>query len=584
LVVIAGPGSGKTRTLVERARVILAGEPDSNLAFVTFTRTSRRDTKKKLQNVLSADRETRAQDFPRVSTLHGFAKSVVHKAPSVVGLTPGFVVVVPDKEQAIILEEVIQDLGLDISQVALRKVIAYQKNTGVLMGLDTIDPAGLSQATARYEQLCCFYDAIDIEGLVNAATTIVDIGAIDLPPLYFHADEFQDLNVSDQKLVQALLSKGQQDVVVVGDDDQSIYGRRDAKPQGIRDLFGDSQWEKVTFDKCHRLPPHILRATQALIKQHQGPRLDKKIQIPADDGRRVPMSICTTDDIEIELVASVMKQEIQKGKDEPKLSYRDFMVLCPTRGIANSCAKRLQEKWGIPVRQVGPKSIPDDLWRILLLLRMASGDDSLALRQWLELLNLPPDWIRELRDQALAQEKTLFDLVRESANVKLRQFMKDLAALRAVRDDPAELLQKAKFLAGISALPFEIEATSLSGLISELYEEYGLLDTEETDTQDDEVLVTTLHSSKGLEAAVVFIVQLNTRYMPNQSRDRDEELRVLYVGMTRAKKELYLSSSYIFDTKKSYRYPSPSPFLTAINGHLKVQKISRKKSTKKRAR
>lgn len=96
LVVVAGPGSGKTRTLVERARAILASDSKLNVAFVTFTRTSRRDTKKKLDSVLSADQSTRGQDFPRVSTLHGFAKGIVHKAPSTVGLNHSFsVLVVP---------------------------------------------------------------------------------------------------------------------------------------------------------------------------------------------------------------------------------------------------------------------------------------------------------------------------------------------------------------------------------------------------------------------------------------------------------------------------------------------------------
>ena len=107
------------------------------------------------------------------------------------------------------------------------------------------------------------------------------------------------------------------------------------------------------------------------------------------------------------------------------------------------------------------------------------------------------------------------------------------------------------------------------------------MDSEDVATETDEVLVTTLHSSKGLEAEIVFIVQLSDRYVPNPSRDRDEELRVLYVGMTRAKKELYLSSSYVFDAKKKPRYPSPSPFLKSIQAHLEVRKVSRAKPKKK---
>src|SRR5436309_735203 len=166
LVVVAGPGSGKTRTLVERARVILVSDSDLNVAFVTFTRTSRRDTKKKLESVLSTDEETEGQDFPTVSTLHGFAKSIVHKAPAVVGLDHGFCVLVPDIEQELILGEVIDDLSLTISSAKLRKAVASHKNTGVAAVPEGVDSPQISAALERYEKLCRFYNAVDIEGLV----------------------------------------------------------------------------------------------------------------------------------------------------------------------------------------------------------------------------------------------------------------------------------------------------------------------------------------------------------------------------------------------------------------------------------
>ncbi len=579
MVVVAGPGSGKTRTLVERARVILANDSQSNVAFVTFTRTSRRDTQKKLEGAIRRDAETEDLDFPRVSTLHGFAKSIVHQAPALVGLDRNFCVLVPDVEQELILSEVIYDFSLTISSAKLRKAIASHKNTGVAIIPNGVDSVQIFAVIERYEELCRFYNAVDIEGLVINATRIVEEGTLELPPLFFHADEFQDLNESDQRLVATLIGKGQHEVVVVGDDDQSIYGVRDAKPGGIRELFTHPDWEKVAFRTCHRLPAHVLRASQALIQRHLGPRIDKGIKIPADDGRRVRTSVCTTDDIEIELVAKLVRKEIEESKGN--LSYKNFMVLCPTRAIANKFAERLMDKWNIPVRSLARKSIPDELWRILLMLRMAKADDDLALRQWLGVLSISPDEIRQIRDVALGEGKTLFELVRESPIETLRLFIQGLEDLRRSRLNPGELLKKAKFLAGVSELPLKGEITGLSRLISQLYEEYGLLDSEETDTETDEVLVATLHSSKGLEAEVVLIVQLSSRYMPNPSRDRDEELRVLYVGMTRAKKELYLSHSYVFDAQKRRSCPSQSPFLKLIPNHLDVRKVCRAKRKKK---
>jgi len=355
------------------------------------------------------------------------------------------------------------------------------------------------------------------------------------------------------------------------------------RPEGIREIFAGQDWEKVVFPKCHRLPPHVQRASQALIQNHRGPRIDKKIKIPKDDGRRVSTFVCTTEGIEVEFVAGLIAKEMnERAKAGKKLSYKDFMILCPAGTIANRFAKALKEKWKVPVRRMARKTIPDDHWRILLVLRMVDRDDNLALRQWLEVGGIPHEKIIQLRDKAISEKDTLFDVVRKSKSKNLKRFIKELEGLRKTRDDLPELLKKAKFLAGVATLPFETTVESLPSLITGLYEEYGLLETEEKDTETHEVLVTTLHSSKGLEAEVVFIVQLSSRYMPNLAHVRDEELRVLYVGMTRAKQELYLSSSYLFDPQKRRLLPSMSPFLTLIKPHLSIQKVSRRKPQKKK--
>ncbi len=422
LAVVAGPGSGKSRTLVERARRILSNDSASRVSFVTFTRTSRRDTKKKLEEVLGKDRAEGDLDFPKVSTLHGFAKSILHKAPQVVGLRPYFSVLVPDKEQQIILEEVLKDVGLEVSPKSLWRTIARYKNTGDLEPPAGADREKFVKATERYEELCRFYNALDIEGLVKGATEAVKSGRLAFGQLYLHIDEYQDLNRADQDLVEALLASGSHEVVVVGDDDQSIYGAlRDARPEGIRELFVNPAWEKVAFRKSHRMPAHILRASQALIKNHRAPRLDKGIEIPEDDGRRISTYICTTDEIEIELVASLINKERRERKKNGKdLSYADFLVLCPTKAIGNTFAKQLKEKWNIPVRRVSPRSVPDELWRVLLVLRMVVRDDDLALRQWLNILEIPRTNIEQIRGTALHEKKRLFEAARESGIATLQ--------------------------------------------------------------------------------------------------------------------------------------------------------------------
>jgi len=131
LVVVAGPGTGKTRTLVERMIKLLSEDSTRAVSFVTFTRTSQRDTRRKIEDVLGPSAfEESVVEFPRTSTLHTYAKSLVHRYATRLGRNPNFSVLIEDKgEKALLLDELISDLGLQLDIEEVRKGISCLRST-----------------------------------------------------------------------------------------------------------------------------------------------------------------------------------------------------------------------------------------------------------------------------------------------------------------------------------------------------------------------------------------------------------------------------------------------------------------------
>lgn len=410
LVVVAGPGTGKTRTLVERMIKLLSEDSTRAVSFVTFTRTSQRDTRRKIEDVLGPSAfEESVVEFPRTSTLHTYAKSLVHRYATRLGRNPNFSVLIEDKgEKALLLDELISDLGLQLDIEEVRKGISCLRSTNSWPDDFPASPSDRIQIIRHFEALLLFYNTFDIEGLVISACKILEDFADVLPPLYLQVDEYQDLNPNDQQLVQLAASHPSSQVVVVGDDAQSIYGFRFANYRGMRELWDSPEWEHVPFPDCHRLPCHVQNAAQALIanENYLGGRLNPR----QDDGRRIRTMQCTTSSVQMSAVGKsilYLKSRGQNQEGQP-LSYKDFMVLCPASNFVDSLAKTLQSELAIPTKLRVKASIPSDYWRLLLVLRMLHSEDSLALRQWLSISGLSDEEITDIRRKAMQNADSLY--------------------------------------------------------------------------------------------------------------------------------------------------------------------------------
>jgi len=592
LVVIAAPGTGKTSTIVARMIKLLKENSNREVSFITFTRSSRKDTEAKVRKeVGKAAFEEATFEFPRVSTLHTYAKSIVHKYAKLIGRKNHFSILIADKnEHLILMAELIKDLDLHVEPNRLFSDIVHFRCMQHFPSDSPIPAEKREEVLKHYDTLLIFYNTFDMECIVQAACDILQTGKTDFPQVFLQVDEYQDLNPIDQKLIELASSSGGSQVIVVGDDAQSIYQFRYANPEGIKRLWNDGNWEKARFKECHRLPIHVLRAAQALISGEN--YLGGEVDIPADNGDKILTLQCTTSDIQIDAVANSIKELIAKKKNKKgeSISFKDIMILCPTTAFVDKVSLALENKFSISTKKRKKQEIPDTLWRLLLLLRILNSDDSLALHQWLIIVGFTPKEITELRRTSLEKGQNLYEYcLEQTEDSKIKAIFDKLNDLRGKIEDVQ------KFIKVLIEFP-ELQLTeellidiiidkttqrpySIGHIIKSIHTKFGLIDSDSEIVADipdeDKVLVTTMYSAKGLEAEFIFIMWLNEGLMPMSKSNIQEQLRVLYVGMTRAKQDTIFTFHEKHDGSRRITTEAMSPFLKKIISFLDVVRIGR---------
>lgn len=589
LVVVAAPGTGKTRTIVARMEKLLNENPNREVSFITFTRTSRKDTEKRIKNNVGEKALQDAQfNFPRISTLHTYAKSILHKYSSLVGYNSHFSILIEERgELDLIISEMIEDINLKIDPSILKKEISDFRNINKWSLNCLIPEDKKDKVLEHFSTLLRFYNTFDINGLVPNACIVLSKKPTDLTSIFLQVDEYQDLNPMDHKLINLASSTPSSKVIVVGDDAQSIYGFRNANPSGICELWNSSEWEHLHFPNCHRLPINILRASQALISDCN--YLGAQVNIPDDNGEKILTLQCTTSDLQIEAVAYNISKIIKsrKRKDGNPLSYKDFMILCPYNNFVSKVSNSLTNKFEIPTKQREKAKIPDDHWRLLLVLRMLQNKDSLALRQWLDIIGITPVKIRQYRTEALRNNKSLYSYCSSLEDNSIKEVFKHIEILLKSKNDiesfrkelidfPYLNIDNTLFPeVGITINEVTKQPNSIGKIIQLIYEKFGIYDTEDEISEEDKVLVTTMYSAKGLEAEFVFIMWLNSTFIPAKHRNQDEELRVLYVAITRAKQDVILTFHERFENFRRLKEQAMSPFLKKIYDYLDIKRIKK---------
>jgi DNA helicase-2/ATP-dependent DNA helicase PcrA len=608
LLVLAAAGSGKTRVITRRVAYMLqTGIPGNSVLALTFTNKAAGEMRGRIEALAP-------NAGVWVGTFHGLCARLLRQYAPLVGLDRGFTIY--DKADRVrAIKQVMETLDLDGLSVTPEKAeaaISRAKN-------DMVPPerfaaryesdhvsAVVARVYKSYQKRLGALSAVDFDDLLVHLVTVLrehrDVRAqLDARYRYILVDEYQDTNKAQYEIVHDL-AIDDPNLCVTGDPDQSIYGWRGANLNNILDFEHDYPGCKVVkLERNYRSTKNILRVADHLIRFNKK-RKPKALTTENPDGPPVALTVYATEKDEADGVASKVAELVREGE----FGFRDVAVFCRitalTRGF-ESAFRALK----VPYQVVGGVSYYErqEIKDVLAYLNlMANPKDDLA---FLRVVNVPPRGVGKasldrLSERARELELPLLAMSRQAASVSglkdraarsLRDFGLLMDELAALRDHAAE--ETVRQVLSLSGYHAHLEADKQDGgedrlanvdeLVSaardfdrehpgasvlEFLEEISLASA--VDRWKDEagaVTLMTLHAAKGLEFPVVFIVGLEQNILPHSRANEnlselEEERRLFFVGITRARRELYLSHCRIREFRGQRSATIPSLFVDEL--------------------
>jgi len=619
VLILAGPGSGKTRVITHRIAYLIksCGVSPHNIMAVTFTNKAAREMKERLEQLLG-----QAVEALTLGTFHAICARILRREGKAIGLDSSFVIY-DEEDQLSLIKQALEELNLDPKQYAPR---ALHSAIGAAKSR-LIGPEDYAQRVSsyfeeivhriyqRYQELLSQGRAVDFDDLLMKTVQLFQ----DQPQIlsryqsrYVHilVDEFQDTNIVQYMLMKHLAGK-YRNLCVVGDPDQSIYSWRFADLRNILSFEKDYPEAKVVFlEQNYRSTKTILEAASDVISANVQ-RKPKKLWTENEDGA----SVTVIESYNAEEEAQSVVNEIEKLTDQEQISLKD----CAVMYRVNAQSRALEEtflRYGVPYKLVGGTRFYQrrEVKDIIAYLRLIHNpQDNVSL---VRIINVPVRGIGQrtlshLQDWAKAHDVSLFEALKQVSHpdsIGTKQSLppritQALAGFDAVM---AELIAQSRELS-LSSLLDEIwehtgyrryildkedgedrwenvmELKSVASEYDELAPEEALVaflekislvsDIDELDEKADAVTLITLHQAKGLEFPAVFIVGLEEGILPHRKsfddpEEMEEERRLCYVGITRAKKRLYLLRSYRRSLFGGSTANLPSRFLQDISPHL----------------
>ncbi|MBS4055480.1 MAG: DNA helicase PcrA [Thermaerobacter sp.] len=593
LLILAGAGSGKTRVLTYRVAHLVRERkvsPSAILA-ITFTNKAAKEMQERLQRLLP--------EAPRlfIATFHAACLRILKKDGSKVGLAPNFVVY-DTADQAALMRECLRELNLDQEKFSPQSIIArisMAKNSlqspadFAAQRLDYFEST-VSDAYFLYEKKLRQYGAVDFDDLLLLVVRLLSEHQ-EVREYYQHkfqyilVDEYQDTNIAQYKIVKALAAK-HRNLSVVGDDDQSIYRWRGANLQNILDFEKDYPEATVyKLEQNYRSTKVILEAANAVIAQNVG-RKEKALWTDNNVGEPATVFAAQTEQEEAYYIAHTIAEQLVLYD---KYEYSDCAVLYRTHAQSRALEDALI-RLGVPYRVIGGQRFYDrkevkDLLAYLRLIVNPSDDVSfnrvinvprrglgdvtleklaaLAAHKQCSLLHASQDAdeLTGVRTNAIFALKDfaakIVSLSRQSEFLALPQLVEEVLATTGLR---ASLMEQGRSQPdAIARLENVMEVISVARDFEEANPENNslsdFLSTATLVTQGDEddaktggsfVSLMSLHSAKGLEFPVVFLSGLEEGIFPHMrtlydAEELEEERRLCYVGLTRAREKLYLT-------------------------------------------
>ncbi len=608
LLILAGPGSGKTRVVTHRiAHLLRTGIAPVRILALTFTNKAASEMRHRLERL--------APGKPVwMSTFHRFCARLLREHGRFVGLKENFTIYDTGDSQGT-LKRTIESLDFDPGHFTPQQIahhISWAKNNLIPAAQYQPRPGHpLGAVTARiypaYQQALLTANAVDFDDLLLHTALLLKENPevrtlLDARFRYILVDEYQDTNLAQYAIVRAL-SMDYPNLAVTGDPDQSIYGWRGANLSNILEFENDyPEVRVVRLEQNYRSTKSILRAADVLIG-HNRRRKKKDLFTENDEGDAVRFTTYVSNREEAETIAAVIADQLRSGKRRPG----DFAVFYRINALSRTLEFAFRDA-EIPYQIAGgveffQRMEIKDALAYLRLLNNPSDDEA-----FLRVVNTPPRGIgkttlKRLAEYALRHRRTLLEAARQARQVDglgkkpvaaIETFVGLVDTLAHLAVKPVEELlghvlsesgyrdhlqqsqteEDDERLANIEELltvarDFD-EQHPGDGHLEEFLENVCLVnDTDFLDGEGERVTLMTLHASKGLEFPVVFVTALEEGLLPlERSREHPDELeeerRLLFVGMTRAKRQLHLSMARYREFRGQRRLTVPSQFLMEL--------------------
>ena len=620
LLILAGPGSGKTRVIAHRIAYLIkvCGVSPRRIMAVTFTNKAAREMEARLQRLVRGS----VKDLT-LGTFHAICARILRMDGRSIGVDPRFVIY-DEEDQMSLIKRGIQEVGLDPKQYAPRAIasaISAAKSrmltpeAYVQHGRSYFDEVA-GRVYERYQQLLAQSSALDFDDLLMKAVQLFNnspeiLSRYQERYLRLHVDEFQDTNLVQYALMRQLAGK-YRNICVVGDPDQSIYSWRFADLRNILSFEKDYPEAKVVLlEQNYRSTKMILETASCIISANQQ-RKPKNLWTTNELGELTTVVETYTEQEEAQFVVN----EVERLVGQDKVNLGDCAVMYRT----NAQSRALEEsfvRYGVPYKLVAGTRFYErrEIKDIVAYLRLIQNPyDSVSL---LRIINVPGRGIGQSSlSQLSSWAKSLgvpgyraLQLLTEPKDGEEYQppfSSRAIKALTAFVDLMGEFIARSQELNLVDLLDLVVERSGykeyiLGGLdgeerwdnilelrtVAQQYRDLkppqGLTaflegvtlvsDVDELDESVDVVTLITLHQAKGLEFPVVFIVGMEDGILPHfksfdDPEQMEEERRLCYVGVTRAKQRVYLVRAFRRSLMGSSTVNSPSRFLKDIPPHL----------------
>lgn len=613
-LVIAGAGSGKTKVLTHKIAYLISEKyvKPWNIIAITFTNKAANEMKERIQNIIG----DAANDL-WMGTFHSICVKILRKYIDRIGFDHSFLIF-DTSDQKTLIKECLKDLKVDdklFNDRAVLSEISNGKNEMLEPKAYQTKYAGdfrretIGNIYELYQQRLKENNALDFDDIINCTIKILTENPDVLEYYtekfkYVLVDEYQDTNKAQFMLVSILASK-YGNITVVGDNDQGIYSFRGADITNILNFEKDFPGTKIIkLEQNYRCTGNILKAANAVIKHNEN-KYEKKLWTENEEGN-LPIIHKSDDEYD---EGRYIVEEVNHLRREEYFNYSDFVVLYRMNSQSRAIEEILRRE-GIPYKIVGGlkfyerKEIKDIISYLRLIYNFS---DNISLKR---VINEPKrgigktsiDNIQEISEQT---GLSMFDIIKHADEYGLNrvkansiEFIATIEYLRGKMEELSiselikETLNKTGYVKALEqentteaetrienleeflTVAIEFEEEEAENTLGDFLEGITLSsDIDGMEDSDDSVTLMTLHSAKGLEFPVVFLVGLEEGIFPGnksigEPKELEEERRLFYVGITRAKQYLYLTCSKKRTIFGSTSYNAISRFVNEIPSDL----------------